>query len=437
MEAVGACRRSLAFFTIVATLGALITTVVVAPAAQADQGSVTFSFSGTSQTWTVPARVTAIQVDAFGGAGDGVYGGLGGEERATITVTPGQVLQVNVGGAGVGLAGGFNGGGAGGSYGPPDGGAGGGASDVRVAATDGSYPLANRVVVAGGGGGEAPNGAAGLVHGYGGSGGASVGGTGANGDGQWAGGGGGTQTSGGAGDQGGPGGFGQGASGGNFAGAGGGGWYGGGGGGSELYGGSAGGGGGGSNYAALSATGVASIRGARAGNGVIVVTWPPAGTSGAASGMQAFSYTGAPQFWTVPAGVHYVQVDAVGASGAGCCPGAGGEDVAVVPVTPGQMLVVIVAGQGVGISGGYGGGGAGGWYHATTGAAGGASDVRAGGFGLDDRLVVGAGGGGAAPDSDGFFGVGGAGGGSSGLPGGNGSGSWLGGGGGGTVRKFV
>jgi len=108
--------------------------------------------------------VTLLAVDAHGGQG-GVSdesacqsGGFGGRTRATLSVTPGEVLHVEVAGAGSRYGGadpaswyrgGYNGGGdghldtVGGSRG------GGGASDVRRA----PYGLGNRLVVAGGGGG--------------------------------------------------------------------------------------------------------------------------------------------------------------------------------------------------------------------------------------------------------------------------------------------
>ncbi len=117
----------------------------------------TFTFTGAAQAFTVPAGVTQITVDALGGqggsSGSGAAGGLGGRANATIAVTPGEVLQVNVGGQGGtgtanGVAGGFNGGGTGGTGGG-GGGGGGGASDVRQGGTG----LAARIVIAGGGGG--------------------------------------------------------------------------------------------------------------------------------------------------------------------------------------------------------------------------------------------------------------------------------------------
>src|ERR1700733_7465888 len=85
------------------------------------QGQVaTFSTAGTGQQFTVPANVTSIQVKAWGAAG-GSYccgtpyanvGGAGGFAGATLAVTPGEVLIVDVGGGGT-LAGGINGGGPG------------------------------------------------------------------------------------------------------------------------------------------------------------------------------------------------------------------------------------------------------------------------------------------------------------------------------------
>ncbi|HEX2901715.1 MAG TPA: glycine-rich protein, partial [Bacteroidia bacterium] len=126
-------------------------------------GTQTFSYTGAAQTFTVPSGVTSLTVDLRGAkGGDGFpvmsAGGLGGRVTGTITVTPGQVLQINVGGVGanatatVGGAGGFNGGGQGGIYsGSYGGGGGGGGSDIRST----PYALGNRLAVAGGGGGGA------------------------------------------------------------------------------------------------------------------------------------------------------------------------------------------------------------------------------------------------------------------------------------------
>jgi hypothetical protein len=111
----------------------------------------TFTYTGSQQTLVVPAGVGSVQIAAVGAPGGGSAGGLGGTASATVPVTPGETLYVDVGGAATGLSGGFNGGGDAGS-GASNGGAGGGggASDVR--STAGS--LASRLVVAAGGGGS-------------------------------------------------------------------------------------------------------------------------------------------------------------------------------------------------------------------------------------------------------------------------------------------
>ncbi len=120
---------------------------------------VPFGFTGGMQTWTVPAGVTSITIDAYGaggGAGSngnsgggplpGGAGGKGTKASGTLAVTPGQVLNIFVGGAGTTGAGGFNGGAAGGNA---NAGGGGGATDVRYPGTT----TADRIIVGGGGGG--------------------------------------------------------------------------------------------------------------------------------------------------------------------------------------------------------------------------------------------------------------------------------------------
>lgn len=226
----------------------------------------TFVFTGAVQTYTVPVGVTAIQIECWGAQGgsatglDGVPapGGLGGYSIGELGVTPGQVLQVYVGGAGASFgAGGFNGGGqAATNYGS----AGGGGSDVRI----GAYAFADRVIVGGGGGG----GAFGSYGNAGGHGGGLVGGTGSSGGGFTAGTGG-TQVAGGAAGCcygaaiGGT--FGLGASPGDYHNAGGGGgWYGGGSGAGHA------GAGGGSSYIAGVVAG-STLTGVRSGNGEVII----------------------------------------------------------------------------------------------------------------------------------------------------------------------
>jgi hypothetical protein len=125
-------------------------TTIYAVQANMNQGNQTFNFTGAQQTWTVPAGVTSINVDvqgAQGGATAWGNAGLGGRTQATVPVSPGSTIYINVGGQGNTSVGGFNGGGA--PYGCGCVGGGGGASDVRI----GGNALGNRAVVAGGGGG--------------------------------------------------------------------------------------------------------------------------------------------------------------------------------------------------------------------------------------------------------------------------------------------
>lgn len=108
--------------------------------------------------FVVPVGVTVITATLYGASGGTVtyqtqtpaYGGKGGTISAIIPVTPGEVLQINVGGQGGGAAAGANGGGTGCTAADTiTSGGGGGTSDIRRS----SYTLSNRVLVAGGGGG--------------------------------------------------------------------------------------------------------------------------------------------------------------------------------------------------------------------------------------------------------------------------------------------
>jgi hypothetical protein len=148
-----------------APLAALVTGVgvaafAVAPAASADTITTTYSFTGSEQTFSVPAGVSQVHVLAVGGRGganlDGIAGGSGAVVSADLTVTPGGTLYLEVGGNGGDAtastaAGGYNGGGASGF----DAGGGGGASDVRTASSASAGSLGTRLLVAGGGGGSA------------------------------------------------------------------------------------------------------------------------------------------------------------------------------------------------------------------------------------------------------------------------------------------
>lgn len=142
--------------------------LVTAPtAAHAQAATRTFEYTGAPESFTVPDGVCELTVDAYGAAGgDALYGasgGLGGGVHATASVTPGQTLTVDVGGAGTGgnldtgepARGGYGGGGRPGGYmgtlqpgNGTNGGGGGGATTVAFA---GAEPF----IIGGGGGGGA------------------------------------------------------------------------------------------------------------------------------------------------------------------------------------------------------------------------------------------------------------------------------------------
>ncbi|MES2131672.1 MAG: glycine-rich protein [Bacteroidota bacterium] len=236
------------------------------------QTTQTFSYTGSMQSFTVPTCVTSITVDVRGSkGGDCIYnqpgtkpddlGGLGGRVVAVYTVTPGQVLNIFVGGIS------YNGGGNGaGSVAQANGG---GASDIRI----GGVTLTDRVIVAGGGGGGGNNCSANAEPG--GDGGGLTGATGWQCGNQTgtAVGQGGTQSAGGAAGTSpatagllGIGGNAGGA--GTASGGGGGGYYGGGG---AAY----GGGGGGSSYTNASATSVVHTQGFNNGTGLVILSYGP------------------------------------------------------------------------------------------------------------------------------------------------------------------
>jgi len=306
--------RGLRVGAAIAILGLTLSLVAGSPPAYATPTTVTFSYTGSLQTWTVPTGVTSLQVTLDGAQGSSSYGGFGGQVQGVIPVTAGSVLNIYVGGQGSGTTGGFNGGG-GGNFNHPSGAAG-GASDIRI----GGMTLADRAIIAGGGGGPGASNDDGPIFGLGGSGGGVVGEAGDSDGSSEGGGGGGTQSSGGTAGAGGysaAGVLGQGAGGAANGGDGGGGYYGGGSGGTSGSGGAAGGGGGGSSYAELSATSVSYIHGYQTGNGQVLISWPASGPSvpsSPSSQTVAFSYTGAPQLWTVPAGVSEIGVVAAGGS---------------------------------------------------------------------------------------------------------------------------
>ena len=100
-----------------------------------------FGFTGGVQNFTVPTGITTLSVELRGANGGSGYqafstGGLAGIAIGTLAVTPGSVLQINVGGAGSNAnssspgVGGYNGGGNGAFGFTYGGGGGGGAFDI-------------------------------------------------------------------------------------------------------------------------------------------------------------------------------------------------------------------------------------------------------------------------------------------------------------------
>jgi hypothetical protein len=152
-----------------------------------------------------------------------------------------------------------------------------------------------------------------------------------------------------------------------------------------------------------------------------------------------YAFTGAPVNYLVPAGVTRLMVTATGALGGTSLPcnsagGAGGLIRAIVTVTPGATLQVLVGGNGTATTAGFNGGGPGGNSSAANRGAGGGgeSDVRIAPFGLADRIVVAGGGGGAGGCSVASGGAGGSGG-NPGTAGATGTGAIPGAGGGGAT----
>jgi len=229
---------------------------------------VNFAYTGSNQPYVVPAGITSLIFEVWGAQGG--EGGNGGYAKGIISVTPGETLRIYVGGQGffnnycnqaVNKGAGINGGGGANCYGM----GGGGATDIRRS----PYGLADRIIVAGGGGGR------GVEGGSGGAGGGLIGQSGfgstvPSGTG-------GTQSAGGTVATGsGNGALGQGGYQLNYyswagSGGGGGGYYGGASGGSPV-GGTAGPGGGGSSYVQADATGVVYTQGVRAGDGKATIS---------------------------------------------------------------------------------------------------------------------------------------------------------------------
>ena len=109
---------------------------------------VTFDYTGDYAIWTPPSGISSLHFDVYGAQG-GRSGGKGGSVSGDFAAIPASLFVYvgGVGSTGNSVSGGFNGGGTSGS-GHADQGSGGGASDIRATTL-----LADRLVVAGGGGG--------------------------------------------------------------------------------------------------------------------------------------------------------------------------------------------------------------------------------------------------------------------------------------------
>jgi hypothetical protein len=176
---IGGSRRTTIGGCLVGGAAMLALMAPVASGATYADGVATFGYSGTEESFTVPAGVESVGVVAVGAPGGdggpffGAPGGLGAPGariKATFNVDPLDVLFVRTGGpggaaqlSGIGTAG-FNGGGIGGAgAGFNDGGGaggGGGGTDIRLCgATQTPCPLgypdsaSSRILVAAGGGG--------------------------------------------------------------------------------------------------------------------------------------------------------------------------------------------------------------------------------------------------------------------------------------------
>ena len=242
------------------------------------QSEITFGYTGEVEIYVVPNCVSQLEVQLKGAAGGGSNGGNGSTVTGIIDVVEGEILEIRVGVEGGCPSAGYNGGGAGGAAGGANAGCGGGgASDIRI----GGSALADRFVVAAGGGGMG----GGNTDADAGDAGCNAGGEGDSPFGQ--GGNGGTQNSGGAGgppwigsgNNGDGGGLGLGGDGAidpcynvGPGGGGGGGYYGGGGGGSDCFASGSLGGGGGGGGSSLTPAGFSCVGGNVSGQGSIVIT---------------------------------------------------------------------------------------------------------------------------------------------------------------------
>jgi hypothetical protein len=76
----------------------------------------TFDYTGLPQTFVVPNDVTQLEIDVIGASGGGINPGKQGRVQTKLSVIPGDVLKIYVGGVGqnaylLGEGEGWNGGG--------------------------------------------------------------------------------------------------------------------------------------------------------------------------------------------------------------------------------------------------------------------------------------------------------------------------------------
>ena len=340
-------------------LGMLAALVPIVSASAASSGTLRFSYTGSAQSWTVPAGVSSITVDMAGGAGgagyDGGAGGDGGRVEGVLAVSPGEVLTIAVGGAGEAgtndswttsaYYGGGEGAGGNSQYAVSGGGGGGGASFVEDAASS-----ALLAVAAGGGGGG--GGSAGTAGGIGGG----TTGADATSSGGCGGGTGGTQSGGGIGQCAGTNGSSlAGGSGSNTVdnemhysagGGGGAGYYGGGGGGSDDNSGGTGGGGGSS----LVPAGGVTVAGYESGNGYVTISYGLAAAPSFSSAATASFVEGEASSFTVTAsGYPTPEITESGTlpTGVSFSEGSGSATISGTPTQAGTYPLTLTAANGV------------------------------------------------------------------------------------------
>lgn len=142
-----------------------------------------------------------------------------------------------------------------------------------------------------------------------------------------------------------------------------------------------------------------------------------AGLATSSTAQITYTYTGAPVYYVVGAGVTSIAVDAQGAPGGTGGNGTindhggnGGRVQCTLAVTPGQLLTICVGGNGgnssgvccgATVTGGYNGGGNA--LYGNGGSGGGATDIRIGGTALSNRVIVAGGGGGGGFSSTSIY----------------------------------